>query len=334
MIQRFIIGLIGVLLVPLSLLAQTTVTAELSTTKMLIGDQVNLQIRVGQSGTAQVDIDLNPLAEVEGLEIVKQSDPIVREEPGLQFLEQNITITSFDSGEYLIPQIPVRLIAGEQNELYHTNPIPLSVMTIPVAVDSVQLAPIKDIIREEFAWLDALPYFLGALAVLIIGFLVWFFVFRKPASTEKNIPEIIRPPHEIALDKLEILEKQKWWQQGKLKRYYSELTYISREYLENRFQVPALESTSGEILQKIQGMPEIDATLLEQLRRILNASDMVKFAKAEPPAAFHMEALEQTRAFIEVTQQHEIIEVEEEMAEEAAEKTETPTDESSSEVKA
>jgi hypothetical protein len=132
--------------------------------------------------------------------------------------------------------------------------------------------------------------------------LIWWFFFRKPGEQHKDAPVIIRPPHELALEKLDKLQEEQLWQKGQIKDYYSVLTYIAREYLENRYKVPALESTTGEILRRLTGFPDIDQDLLNTLRQILTSSDMVKFAKAEPAATFHTEALEKTRQFITVTQ--------------------------------
>lgn len=298
-----LISIIGLLLIPAASLAQASVRAELSQTRIMIGDQVNLQVRVTQPGNAKVDIDLNPLADVDGLEIVRESDPIRKEDPGVNYLEKNIVLTSFDSGEYIVPQIPIRLIpdSGEPQTLL-TNPIPLMVMTIPIVSDSLQLAPIKDIDREEFTFQDALPYLLGASGVILLALFIWWFGFRKQRLADRAAPIIIRPAHEVALDKLHQLEEEKLWQQGRIKDYYSLLTYIAREYLENRYRIPALENTTGEILQQVGSFREIDRPLLDTLRHILTASDMVKFAKAEPAATFHTEALDKTRQFIVTTQ--------------------------------
>lgn len=304
MTKRYLICIIWILsLLPVAALAQASVQAELSNTQIMIGDQVQLQIRVMQAGDAKVDIDLNPITEVEGLEIVSERAPVMKEDPGMNYLEKNVMITSFDSGEYIVPQIPVRLIQEDGSiQDFQTNPIPLMVNTIPIASDSLQLAPIKDINREDFTFQDSLPYLLGAAGAILIGLLIWWFFFKKHDDQAKDQPLIIRPAHELALEKLEALDQQQLWQKGQIKNYYSMLTYVAREYLENRYEIPALENTTGEILQKLTGFRDIDQSLLNTLRQILTSSDMVKFAKAEPAATFHTEALEKTRQFIVTTQ--------------------------------
>lgn len=304
MTKRYLICIIWILsLLPVAALAQASVQAELSNTQIMIGDQVQLQIRVMQAGDAKVDIDLNPITEVEGLEIVSERPPVLKEDPGMNYLEKNVMITSFDSGEYIVPQIPVRLIQEDGSiQDFQTNPIPLMVNTIPIASDSLQLAPIKDINREDFTFQDSLPYLLGATGAILIGLLIWWFFFKKHDDQAKDQPLIIRPAHELALEKLEALDQQQLWQKGQIKNYYSMLTYVAREYLENRYEIPALENTTGEILQKLASFRDIDQSLLNTLRQILTSSDMVKFAKAEPAATFHTEALEKTRQFIVTTQ--------------------------------
>lgn len=306
MIQRILIGIFWSLILSLGLSAQTTVRAELSNTSILIGDQVNLQIRVSQPGDAQVDIYLDSLEAVKGIEILHVADPIVKKDAGLTYVEQNITLTSFDTGQYLLPEIPVSLLhTSGQQEVMPTNALPLIVQSLPSVSEDAQLNPIKDIEREDFTFLDALPYLAGALGLFLIGFLIWWLAIRKPPEEVPDTPRYLLQVHDIALKKLNLLEEQKLWQQGRIKDYYSRLTYIAREYLEYRYRIPALESTTGEILREMQQQEETDEALLQQLRHILSASDMVKFAKAEPAAAFHQEALKITRTFIETTKQEE-----------------------------
>lgn len=303
MTKRYFISLCWILFLPVAFFAQATVTAELSNTQIMIGDQVNLQIRITQAGDAKVSIDLEPVSAVEGLEIVRETDPITKEDPGVNYLEKNVVLTSFDSGAYVVPEIPVSLVHGNgTTENLYTNSIPLTVLTIPIESDSLQLAPIKDIDREEFTFQDALPFILVGAGIILAGLLIWWFFIKKHDARAADQPVVIRPAHEVALDKLEALEKEQLWQKGKVKDYYSVLTFIAREYLENRFRIPALENTTGEIVRMLRSFPEIDQNLSNTLREILTSSDMVKFAKAEPAATFHTEALEKTRQFIIVTQ--------------------------------
>ena len=89
------------------------------------------------------------------------------------------------------------------------------------------------------------------------------------------------PAHVIARRRLAALRAADLSAAGKIKEYYSELSFCLREYLENRYHLPALEMTSGEILQSpVQaGLP---LTQQAALAEVLNLSDLVKFAKHRP----------------------------------------------------
>jgi hypothetical protein len=71
------------------------------------------------------------------------------------------------------------------------------------------------------------------------------------------------------------------WQQGLTKEYQSEVTDVLRAYIEERFNMPAMESTTDELLGSLR-MSEMNAGQREQLANMLHMADMVKFAKWTP----------------------------------------------------
>ena len=113
-------------------------------------------------------------------------------------------------------------------------------------------------------------------------------------------PIIIRPAHEIALEKLSGLKSESLWEKGSVKEYYSKLTYIFREYLENRFDIQALESTSEQIITQLE-KKDFDTGMNDDVRRVLQSADLVKFAKAKPVEEFHVESFEKLEAFVKTT---------------------------------
>ena len=156
------------------------------------------------------------------------------------------------------------------------------------AVDTVKLAPIKDIVVEEWRFSDFLPilYLIGgAVLFLVLIVSLIMYIIRKRQGPPP-ITVIQRPAHEIALYKLKELQDQELWQKGEVKAYQSQLTYITREYIENRYKVLALESTTGGILKDLKEVDFPD-DLVEKMREMLQLADMVKFAKANPPIEMH-----------------------------------------------
>lgn len=286
---------------------QVTANAELGKTAIIIGDQVQLNLVVNHSpGIEIIGADLTALEALKEVEVLGTSNWDTIAQGGEFILEQRLTLTSFDSGYYYIPKIPVdyKGADGKLSKAFTPNKIPLTVNTVPIQSDSTTLAPIKPIIEEELNIRDFLPYIAGllALALLIGGF--YYYNKKKQEAEIPPPPEIILPAHEIAFNKLGALKKAKLWQQGHIKEYQSQLTYIVREYLENRFDINALESTTYEIMQEMK-TSTMEEDWKEKLNTMLQTADLVKFAKAEPPVGIHDQMMEQAETFVRQTKQIE-----------------------------
>ena len=65
------------------------------------------------------------------------------------------------------------------------------------------------------------------------------------------------------------------------KYFYSTVSDSIREYYEELYQIPALESTTREVLRYLDAFG-VDHEMIQSTRSVLNKSDMVKFAKYEP----------------------------------------------------
>ena len=144
-------------------------------------------------------------------------------------------------------------------------------------------------------WLDFLWFY-----ILIVAMIAGYFVFKKiKRKGDLEVEEIVieRPPHEIAFEELDDLQSKKLWQQGEIKAYHSELTHILREYLERKFRIAALESTSDEIIADLRQMG-FESDLQNNTRELLQLSDMVKFAKAQPKVEIHAELMDHVRNFV------------------------------------
>ena len=172
--------------------------------------------------------------------------------------------------------------------------------------DSIDIAPIKPIIVEEKDITDYYPLFY-ALGVLILLPTVYFLFkkFGKREVKEVEEIEIIVPAHRIALDKLDTLRESKLWQKGEIKAYQSELTYIIREYLENRYGIQALESSTDEITKALKES-NFDPGDETDLKTILQVADLVKFAKAKPSEEIHEEFLNTAFSFVKKTKAIEV----------------------------
>ncbi|MEL7119353.1 MAG: hypothetical protein AAFO07_07930 [Bacteroidota bacterium] len=298
--------------------AQINVKASLDSTNILIGDQVKLKLYVKHQPEVKVDnIDFTVLSGASGLEFLGQTKPdTVYNKEEIHF-EQSFVLTSFDSGYHKVPAIPVSYSLNGQSDNLMTNDLGLMVRTL-VVQDTVSLQPIKDIIREPVGFEDILPYVLGGVFVLLVVFLVLFLLNRKKQAPEPPpLPIDNRPAHIIALEALDVLKNKEMWQKGDIKEYHTELTYILRSYLEKRFTIPALESTTDEIVRFLEVLnePVLGSDQISAVRTILQNADLIKFAKAEPPVGMHDDMMGLTARTVEETKLIQIVLEEEDNAE-------------------
>jgi hypothetical protein len=131
---------------------------------------------------------------------------------------------------------------------------------------------------------DYYPWIFGVLIALFLicvaGYIIQRIRNKKPIiSLRKDEPSL--PPHEQAIRELDRIKQQKLWQQGRNKEYYTLLTDTLRKYIVSRFDINAMEMTSGEILAIIRRENEADS-VYENLKQILQLADFVKFAKMNP----------------------------------------------------
>jgi hypothetical protein len=139
---------------------------------------------------------------------------------------------------------------------------------------------------------------------------LFLFLINRPTRQRKKKEKVIkekisiRPAHEIAFEKLEELRMAELWKKDRVKEHQTQLSFIVREYLENRYQIKALESTTAEITRDLN-TAELEAKDVSELRDLLQIADLVKFAKAKPKEDIHARFLQQVFDFVERTQKME-----------------------------
>ncbi len=260
-----------------SLLAQElpVVRAKADTTKIRIGEQINYQISVenAETGVQFPELELDASGRIE----------VVSEQPIDTLKNQLIRkyiLTSFDSGQYVIPAQRIRIWAQE----YLTDSIIIDVSTVAVDTTKQAMFPIKAIQREPFTFQDFKKYLWWLIAALLLVALILYLRSRK--KTPEEIEAAI-PPYELALLRLKELDAKELWQKNKIKQYYVELTGIVRTYIERELHIPALESTTDELIETVTDFNssstlDIPEETITKLRRLLKDADLVKFAKFKP----------------------------------------------------
>ncbi len=287
---------------------QVDVSAELDSYEMLVADQRPLHLMVHLSKGAEVKaVDLSDLTKDKEFEMVREEKWDTIQTGANTILKKDIIFQYFDVGEFTIPKIPVSYtINGRQGTAY-SQVVPITILPAPTQDSLAMLMPIKDIIQEPFTWEDLWPWApIGLVLLLLGGGGFWYYKRMQNEALPEPIPVPI-PAHETALHKLDALKKAKLWQQGQVKEYQSKLTYIVREYLENRYKVQALESTTDQILRDLKHL-NFSSDLKGKLREMLQLADMVKFAKAQPPIEIHERLMKDAEEFVVTTKERLVVE--------------------------
>lgn len=268
-----------------------------------IGEQIILQLRATVSTDFYCTIPASGDTLTSAIEVIKQSETDSLHHKDLHEYVRQLIITSFDTGAHTIPAFAFIIYDSLTRDTLLSQPI--SIYVQDVAVDTAQ-APkdIKPVISIPAPILPANYKWMWWLLLLIpVAAIIWYLLYRKKHPGKVSAPPApIVPAHIIALEALQKLDSEKLWQKNQHKAYHSTLTEIVRRYIEVRFNVPALEQTSGAILAMLRySQVGIDKQLYENLGQLLRLADAVKFAKYTPLAPENEQSMNSARQFIERT---------------------------------
>lgn len=275
---------------------QAQVSAELDSNYAETGNPFIVHLRVMPQAGKPGQVDFSAWDSV-----VPEQNILFQSEwtPHGDTLGKDLTLVFFDADTILLPPLDVRL---NGKGTFQTNPLQVVILATPAPDDLVDMKAIKDIHREPAWWTDYLPWILaigGFVALVLLG--AWLIDRAKMKREKLALSRSVgMPPHELALKKLDVLVQKNLWDKGLYKEYCAELTFIVREYLEKRYGIPALESTTDEILQQLK-KTDCPGYILPPLKEMLQHTDLVKFAKALPPEGFREQAMSLARTLIAKT---------------------------------
>ncbi|WP_370225846.1 hypothetical protein [Mesoflavibacter sp.] len=264
-----------------SFLSFAQVTSSIDSTSIKIGEQITYKIEVETDTT-------NAVIFPEGqtfmpLEMIESYQPDTTKYDAKYKLIKKYGLTQFDSGKYVIPKQKI-IIGGKT---FATDSMLVEVNDIVVDTTKQKLYDVKPMIDVKKPssnwWLWVL---LTIALVATIGFLVYWFVWRKkPLTEEEKIAQL--PPYDRAKLALKQLDETKYLERAEIKEYYSELTFIIRKYLDEKVYDKALESTTDQLIDRLNILQEgnqieLSKDDIKNIEAILKRADLVKFAKSAP----------------------------------------------------
>ncbi len=272
--------LIFFFLLQITAFAQTKpVATSVDTLKNKIGAQFNLTLKVTADADAKI---IFPSSNRFGaLEVIRSYEiDTVKTDSKYEFVKR-YGITQFDSGRYTIPQLPLMI----NKKGFMSDSISIEIFNVEVDTLKQKMFEIKDIDKSEQESSIWWKFLLVVLLIAAIVAAVWYFYKNKKHIVAEEI--IYKTPIEKATTLLEQLEKKELWQKGQVKSYYSELTDIARIYIEEAIKIPAMESTTSELIAGLRSAAvrkhiNISPETVQNLEGVLMQADLVKFAKSKP----------------------------------------------------
>ncbi len=285
--RRFILSFFLIFILSSYTLPQDVrVKASFDSTKIYIGDHVRYIITFDKPKDLPLTLPIFKDTLIKQIEILKGPviDSSILNDNYIR-IKHEYLVTSFDSGFYQVPPVYAELKTGSGIRRFYSDYAWLQVMRVKITPPDTTSAifDIVDPARVPVTAGEVIPWILLA---LFIGLLIWVIIkIIKHRKKEEPSMQVIRPSepaHIIAFRELEKLKSEKLWEKGEIKKYYARLTEIIRQYLMNRYSVPALEMTTSETLQALllAGVSEDENYI--KLRKILTEGDLVKFAKYKP----------------------------------------------------
>jgi len=300
--------------------SQVTVRAVLDTAKIRIGEQVKLDLYLlydPNKGISKIEWPTIGDTITEKIEVISTT-PVdttmpSKNDPGVLQQHQQLLVSAYDSGYFAIPPFKF-IINGDTANPVYSEALLLEVHTVPTDSSAKKIKDIKEPLGEQFRWLWYKEYFYWGIAALVfIAAIALFISYRNKrlANTiiEPEKPKI--PAHITALASLERIQETQIWKENKTKEYYSEITDTIRLYIEERYGIMALESTTDELLSMMKSQV-IDYVSKEKLQVMLNLADFVKFAKVIPIEKEHALTLQNAFDFVNGTKREEVITIVEE----------------------
>lgn len=264
-----------------SLCAFSQIKSSVDSTSVKIGQEIIYKIEVETDSTNRVVFpEGQTFAPLEMIESYKTDT--VKKDAKFQLIKK-YGLTQFDSGRYYIPK--QKVIIGDKIQVLDS--LLVEINTVKIDTTKQKLYDIKPIINVKTPSSNWWKYVLiGLLIASAIGFILYWFIWReKPLTEEEKIA--LLPPYDRAQLALKNLDNSGYLEREAIKDYYSELTLAIRKYLDEKVYDRALESTTDELISKLNLLKDgnqidLSKESLKNLESILKRADLVKFAKSAP----------------------------------------------------
>ncbi|MBN2360179.1 MAG: hypothetical protein JXR83_12075 [Deltaproteobacteria bacterium] len=276
---------------------QVVVSAHLEPAEVRLGEPFELVVELQRPTGETFELP----AQIRGpdVEVLAAPQRALREQAGAIVETVRLKLAAYRLRDAWTPAIKLRSTRGTEIEV---APLPIKVVRSVDAQENQEglaeaLAPVS---LERF---DERPIALLA-ALALLGLLVWGFGVldrRRPALPERLRPTAPERPYDlVALERLAALEQSPLIQRGELEPFVEQVIDVMRWYLGQRYALGALDMTSGELVQALGRVLDVNLDPAA-IDRILVEADLVKFARAPTTARACAQLVQSIRALVLAT---------------------------------
>lgn len=265
-----------------------SVKAEVDRAMITIGDPVTYTVMIRSAPNVQIlsSIPYPP----KDLFQIKKIEEIKTDDAGMNVTGRKFTLTAFQLGEYILDPVEVEYrVKGagggstpkEEIRKIQTSRIFITVKSVGDGKPATDIRGIKSVISIP---LNVTAMILSGAAVLLVLLAPFLIRWWKKRRAMPPAPKVVLTPEQEAIGQLNRLFDSELLREGRVKEYYFVLSEILRGYLEKRYKISAVESTTFEITRMFKSI-DVPADLKNKIRDVLEAADLAKFAKWKPEAA-------------------------------------------------
>ena len=258
------------------------VSSYVDTTSIRIGEQITYKINV--KADSLEDIDFPKAKDFAPFELINEFKVDTNYLNKKFIISKKFALTYFDSGAYYIPSQKLTLL----NKVVKLDSFKITINPVKIDTTKQGLYDIKPIMKSN----TQIDFIFFGYILIFIAVICAVLYFKKQIFSFFSIQKLkveYLTPYEKAVIELTKIKKLNYLSDVDIKTYYSDLTFVLRNFIEEKIIKSALESTTKELIQKLSLLKtskklNLSNSTLKNIEDVFSRADLVKFAKYEPDA--------------------------------------------------
>lgn len=282
---------IYLLLMAGSSFAEVAISAGVEPETATIGDRIfyiiTLKADAGEEVAPQVRLLKPEPFEVINVEVIKEGS----------IAKIVFTLAAFDTGRLKLPVYVYEWPDTEGNP--HNLETPELFVEIKSVIPEGSTEPDVDAIESAAEpKLDLMEYLLPAAGGLLFLAALAGVILYVRKQRQPQAPIHKEPPYESAMKNLKRIGRESLYVKGKVKEFFTQISDVLRQYIEDEFGADAMEQTTFELARNF---PPAIGKHKELVIRLLQTCDGAKFARAVPSPEEAADVLNNAFEFVKQT---------------------------------